>query len=187
MKRITLFLFFVLILSSAAVSAQDKAEGQDEMMEMDAPDEMKEISHLAGTWDADMEFLDWNTNEWTESKGVATYSYILDSCVMEMDFKSTMMGMPYKGHGLQVYNRETDKWQMTWADNMSGFVSMYDGEMIGDTAVFVGEDRWQGQAYHSKISTWDIKEGKFGWRMENSMDGGKTWTTSGKAVYTKRK
>jgi len=44
-----------------------------------------------------------------------------------------------------------------------------------------------GQKWLSRITTFNEKPESFDWKMESSMDAGKTWMTVGTATYTKRK
>ncbi len=188
MKRnllITCFTAAVLLLGAAGAFAQESA---DEMPPMGAPEQMKDCAALVGTWDCVQQMkMDMESDEWTESNAVATYNMILDGCALEVTFASEMMGMPFKGIGIQTFDRETGLWQMTWTDNMMARTSLYTGKRDGDKLVMTGEEMYAGETYPSRITTYNEKPESFDWMMETSMDGGKTWITTGKATYTKRK
>ena len=154
---------------------------------MSAPEQMKDIEFLEGILDADMKIkMDENATDWTEAKGVATYNMDMDGCAVRMVYKSEFMGQDYIGQMIQCFDRETGKWQSVWLDNMSARMSMYEGEKDGDKMVLTGEDIYKGQKYISRISTYNETSTSFDWKMGHSMDGGKTFMTSGMAHYTKR-
>jgi hypothetical protein len=147
---------------------------------------MKELNHLVGDWDIKGRYKMDPTADWQDYSGACTYSYIADGAILNMKYHSQMMGMEFVGMGWQCWDREKKEWQTTWADNMSGRISMYTGTKKDGKTVFTGEDLWQGQAFKSRMSTFDETETSFKWTMEHSMDGGQTWYTSMEATYTKK-
>ena len=154
---------------------------------MGAPEQMKEIAFLTGTWNVDMERPDdKNPGNWIKEKVVCTYKTVLDGCAMEMRFQGTMMGTLFKGYMLQSYDRNKKQWQTLWVDNMDAKMSFYTGQKHGDTLMVSGEEMLQGQEYLSRMSTFNHTPESFDWTMENSSDGGQTWTLVGKAKYTKK-
>jgi hypothetical protein len=54
-----------------------------------------------------------------EETGTATRSMALDGRVMVEQFDGTMMGAPFKGHGMSGYDNVTGKYWSTWNDSMS--------------------------------------------------------------------
>ncbi len=63
-------------------------------------------------------------------------------------------------------------------------MALYTGS---DRMIVSVEDMWQGQTYHTRMTTLNETPTSFDWTMETSFDGGKNWTVVGKATYTKRK
>ncbi len=178
----------VLLALAAVPSGAFAQEDAQQMPPMGPPEQMKQCNALVGDWDVDAQMkMDMNSEEWTPSKGTATYRMILDGSALEMTYESPMMSMPFKGVGIMTYDRETDQWQMTWTDNMTARTSLYTGTRDGDRMVMSGEDKFGGMTYQSRITTYNEKPDSFDWMMENSMDGGKTWITTGKSTYTRRK
>jgi hypothetical protein len=181
MKRTMLSatLLAMIILGVAAVSAEDMPTGP--------PKEMKQLAFLVGEWDVDMDMNMGDTVEnWVNSKGTCTYEYILDGAALGFRYESEFMGSPFIGEGIECYDRESKEWQMSWIDNMAGRLNLYTGELGENGAVFTTIDKWQGQEYLARLSTYDETETTFMWKMEMSMDGGKTWAVGGKATYTKK-
>jgi hypothetical protein len=73
-----------------------------------------------------------------------------------------------------------------WLDTMGGKMSFYTGEKKDGKTILSGEEVWQGKEYLSRIVIFNETPTRFEWTMDNSFDGGKTWQTAGKAVYTKK-
>jgi len=172
---------------AAAASAHDQQQG---MPALGAPEQMKPVTELVGTWDVAMSSKhDPSASEWTNEKGVCTFTSVLDGCAVQMQYKglAPTMGIMYQGLGLQTFDRESAAWQFTWTDNMMARTVLYVGEQHGDTVSGVGEEMWQGQKYLARISTFNRKPDSFDWQYEMSMDGGKNWMVSAKAVYTRQK
>jgi hypothetical protein len=55
----------------------------------------------------------------TEEGGTVTRSMALDGRVLVEQFDGTMMGAPFKGHGMSGYDNVTGKYWSTWNDSMS--------------------------------------------------------------------
>jgi hypothetical protein len=196
MKKLLLVTLFALIaISTGAVMAADEkpAAGAGQpagMPQMGAPAEMKELSGLVGTWDYTMKMkMDMASDQWMETKMTCKCAYMLDGAALSMEHESVdlMMGMKFKGFGIETYDREKKQWQMSWVDNMSGRNSLYAGERTATGATFTGEDLMGGQSYLSRLSIYNQTATSYDWKMEASMDQGKTWITVGTATFTKRK
>ena len=54
-----------------------------------------------------------------EESGTATRTMALDGRVLVEDFKGTMMGNPFSGHGMTGYDNVSGKYWSTWTDSMS--------------------------------------------------------------------
>jgi hypothetical protein len=152
-----------------------------------APPEMKQLEFLVGVWDVDanMKMMPTDTS-WTTSKATCTYSYILEGCVLQMDYHDKIMGMDFHGIGFQSYNRFTNKWHLVWSDNMTAYLNMYQGEKKNGTTVVEGSETIMGKTYLSRMTTYNETPTSFDWKAESSMDNGKTWVEMMKAHYTKR-
>ena len=64
-----------------------------------------------------------------EDKGTATRSMALDGRVLVEEFKGSMMGMPFTGHGMTGYDNVTGKYWSTWMDSMSTAIFVTTGTM----------------------------------------------------------
>ncbi len=63
----------------------------------------------------------------SEESGTATRTMALDGRVLVEDVTSSMMGMPFTGHGMQGYDNVTGKYWSTWNDSMSTGVMLSEG------------------------------------------------------------
>jgi hypothetical protein len=189
MYRISIVLLSFSLLIMAAIAVADHHEGQEmseEMPPMGPPEEMKQLSQFVGDWDAVGRFRMTPEEDWQDYTGSCTYKYIADGAILLMEYKAEMMGMAFSGYGWQCWDREKKEWQSTWADNMGGRITMYTGQKEGNKTVMTGDDLWQGQAYKTRMTTFDETDKSFKWLMEHSMDGGQIWYTGMEATYTKK-
>jgi hypothetical protein len=176
-----------------AVTGETKplpGQSQEQMPPTGPPAEMKALANLVGTWGYTMKMkMDPASDQFQEIKMTCKMAYILDGAAMTLEHESTeqMMGMTFKGLGIQTYDREKKEWQMTWTDNMTGRTGIYTGQRTDSAAVFTGEDVMMGQKYLSRTSMFNCKPTSFDWKMEMSMDDGKTWMVSATATFTKLK
>ncbi len=180
-------LAFMLAVAGAAFADDAKSGAEHATPEPGPPKESAERDWMIGTWDVVMKNrMDPSTENWTESKGVAVYTKVAGGAAIKTDFTSTMMEMPFEGLSLTCYDRELRQWQTTWVDNMSGRISLYTGKCDKSGSVFQGEELWMGQKSLSRLSSVNKSATAFDWKMESSMDGGKTWAVMMTASYTKR-
>jgi hypothetical protein len=62
-----------------------------------------------------------------EETGTATRSMALDGRVLVEEFKGSMMGAPFTGHGMRGYDNVTGKHWSTWMDSMSTGLMLSEG------------------------------------------------------------
>ncbi len=194
MKLTKLMLMLAMLMLASMAMAEEPAKPAEgmPMPEMGAPKEMKDLAFLEGTWDVAAKFnmsMDGKTENWMESKATATYSFVLDGCAMQLQYSGDPMmpGMPaFSGMMLQMYDRETKQWQAVWTDNMGARASIYTGARTEGQTVLQGEDKMMGMTMLSRITAFNQTPTTFDWKMEYSVDSGKTWALSGTAKYTKK-
>ena len=85
------------------------------------------LASQAGTYDL-------KTKSWSEpggppmeETGTATRRTILDGRVLTEELSSTMMGMPFTGHGISGYDNVSGKYWATWNDSMSTGIMVSEG------------------------------------------------------------
>jgi len=190
--KIKILLAVCLILGSLnlPIMADDQIKNEQAATQpaMGPTPEMRQFAFLLGTWDVAQSWkMDPAKEEWTDSKAVSTFVNLYDGCGIHQSYEGEVMNMPFKGTGLSAFNRETGKWQSVWLDNMGAAIGYYEGYYKDGKMVVQGEDTYGGQKYITRITTLNYTAQRFEWTLEMSMDGGKTFITTGKAVYTKPK
>ena len=173
------------VLTAGFLTISFASSWAQEMGEMGPPEEMMQITGMAGEWDVEFRFRMDPTADWTVSACSATIENILDGSAQEMSFRGNMLGMEMLGRYLICYDRQTKKWQGVWVDNFAARISYSEGEMKDGMMVLEGLDKMEGRDVLVRITTFDITADRFDWKMEHSMDGGTNFVTSATAVYTR--
>lgn len=179
----------LLCAGVAMVVAQDTkapAEAAMEMPPMGPTDEIKAMGHLVGTWETTGKMRMDPTSEWIDYSGTSEYQWIAGGSALMSTFTSTMFGMPFIGHSVETYDRETKQYQTMWVDNMGARQSLYLGTMVDGKLVFMGEDTMGGMTFKTRTTISNMKETSYDFMMEHSMDGGKTWFVGMDGKYTKK-
>lgn len=128
------FLIVGLLAVGLPAMAQQQGQGggkpseeeiMKQMMELAAPGpEHKALDRLVGTWNATIKM--WmGPGEPSVTTGNATYEWILGGRFLKSTHKSTMMGMPFEGMGLEGYDRAQKRYISLWFDTMgTGYMSL---------------------------------------------------------------
>ena len=109
------------------MTPQQKAE-MDAMIAAGTPGAPpKAMAAKVGSYEAKVRSWQEPAGPPMESTGSVTRSMALDGRVMVEEFKGSMMGMPFTGHGMQGYDNVTGKYWSTWNDSMSTGVMISEG------------------------------------------------------------
>jgi hypothetical protein len=73
-----------------------------------------------------------------ESTGTAVRKMTLEGRVLVEEVEASMMGMPFKGHGMRGYDNVSGKYWSTWTDSMSTGIMLSEGTCDGTTCTFTG-------------------------------------------------
>ncbi len=87
-----------------------------------------ELAKTVGTYDLSIRHWQAPGTEASVEKGTATRAMVLDGRVLVEDMSSTMMGQPFRGHGMHGYDNVTGKHWSTWNDNMSTGLMTSEGQ-----------------------------------------------------------
>ena len=174
MRRTILTALVVLVAVVASGTGSWAQDGG--MPQMGAPAEIQALAMMDGTYDVTVKVKMAPDQPWTESKATATVERVLDGCAQKMSVEGTMMGMPMRGISYLVYNRETKQWQTTWIDNLMASMSYYTGTMENGVLTVSGVDHMMGMEFHTRAVTYDMSDTGFKWKMDQSTDGGKTYS-----------
>jgi hypothetical protein len=87
----------------------------------------KAMAATAGTYEAKVKSWQEPGKPPMEETGTATRSMALDGRVLVEEFKGSMMGMPFTGHGMRGYDNVSGKHWSTWMDSMSTGLMVSEG------------------------------------------------------------
>jgi hypothetical protein len=87
----------------------------------------KAMAATAGTYEAKVKSWHEPGKPPMEETGTATRSMALDGRVLVEEFKGSMMGMPFTGHGMRGYDNVSGKYWATWMDSMSTGIMVSEG------------------------------------------------------------
>ena len=98
------------------------------------------LASTVGTYDLKIKHWHQPNTPAMEETGTATRTMALDGRVLVEQFKSSMMGMPYTGHGMTGFDNVTGKYWSTWSDSMSTGLMVSEGSCDdqGKACTFVG-------------------------------------------------
>jgi hypothetical protein len=107
--------------------------GKEEMMEiyrkLGAPGSVhKMLERQAGIWKASIRSWMEPGQPPVESDGESQIRMILGGRFLYQEFSSDMMGMPYKGVGMDGYDNHEQKFVSTWMDSMSTGIMFFEGK-----------------------------------------------------------
>ncbi len=124
----------VLIALPALVGAQPPEMTPQQKAEMEAYAKAgtpgaphKAMAATAGTYDCKVKSWMEPGQAPMEETGTATRTMALDGRVLVEDFKGSMMGTPFTGHGMRGYDNVSGKHWATWNDSMSTGVMVSEG------------------------------------------------------------
>jgi len=147
--RTSLVAIVVVLLATLAGAQQQKAPEMtpEQKAEMDAYMKAgtpgaphQALASTVGTYDLKIKHWHQPNTPAMEETGTATRAMALDGRVLVEQFKSSMMGMPYTGHGMTGFDNVTGKYWSTWSDSMSTGLMVSEGSCDdqGKTCTFMG-------------------------------------------------
>jgi hypothetical protein len=110
------------------------------------------MAATAGSYDAKVKSWQEAGQPPMESTATVTRTMALDGRVLVEDFKGSMMGMPFSGHGMRGYDNVTGKYWSTWNDSMSTGVMLSEGTCDAkETCTFKGS--WNDPIKKGKVES----------------------------------
>ena len=109
------------------MTPQQKAEMEAYMKAGTPGASHKAMAGTVGTYEAKVKSWQEPDKPPMEETGTATRTMALDGRVLVEDFKGSMMGMPFTGHGMRGYDNVTGKYWATWNDSMSTGLMVSEG------------------------------------------------------------
>ena len=128
--------------AAAAAPGGPSAAEMEAMMKAGTPGkEHQLLAKGAGTFDAEVIMKHTADGPEMKSKAKEVSEMIFDGRYLKTDFSGDLMGMPYKGTGLNGYDNVKKKWVSVWADSMSTGVMVSEGvaDASGKVITYNGE------------------------------------------------
>lgn len=136
------------LVAVAAVVLAGAALAQDMPMPKPGP-EHKVLEMDAGTWDATVEVSMAPGQPPMVSQGTETSTMGCGGLCLITDFKSTMAGAPFHGHGTSTWDPGKKKYVGSWTDSMSAGISI--GESTYDPATKTATGFMEGPDMTGKV------------------------------------
>ncbi len=147
------------------------------------------LKQEVGTWQAACKMWMPGVDDPMEFEGTEVNEMIGDLWVVS-DFRGDFQGVPFRGHGRMGFNPETEKYEATWFDSMTPFVTSMSGVYDPKTKMLTSMSEGRDEAGNPKKgkSTLHYKD-------ENTRvlvmyaagpDGGDQWVKEMEVVYTRK-
>ena len=85
------------------------------------------LARLAGIWNAEIDYIDFNTGKPAKSKGTSIRRQPLGELWLVENFQASIMGTPIKGMSTTGYDPIKKKLVGTWVDSMSPHMMIVEG------------------------------------------------------------
>lgn len=116
-----------------APSEASMAAMMEACMKAGTPGKMHEyLAKGAGTWEGTMKHWMQPGTPAMESKCTSTITSVMGGRFSRCESEADMQGMPFQGFGIYGYDNVSEKFQMTWIDNMSTCVMTGTGVLSDD-------------------------------------------------------
>jgi hypothetical protein len=143
-------------------------------------DELMLFGQFVGDWEiVECRYLE--DGKWVRRTGEVHWNWILDGRAVQdvwlyHDVESG--GLRPTGTTIRYYDPERRLWRSIWITPKHNDVDLFLGKKVGDEIVLdmQEESKKPGDGEIRWIFS-EITPNSFGWRAEESMDGGKTWVT----------
>jgi len=131
-------------------------------------------------WIGDWDVVDAKGNR----LGQSHVELMLGDCVLLENWSSSLGS---SGKSFNLWDAGRKRWKQTWVDDSGGFHD-YTGDFTGGAMRFDGITFGpNGQETKLRMTFTPLAEGKVRQLMEQSTDGGKTWSVAFDGIYVKKK
>ena len=124
----------------------------------------------------------WNVyNQAGQLAGTNTIQNVLQDCVIHEEWSSPLTG--FNGQSFSTYDPSIGQWRQTWVDN-TGATFLFTGDIVDGAMVFERESEDpEGNITMTQMIIRPMEDGNVHQVGQNSVDGGKTWTTNYDMIY----
>jgi hypothetical protein len=149
--------------------------------------------------DFDFEFGSWKahlrrllhplsgSNEWVDYDGTSVVRKVWNGAANLGEFNVAGKSGHVEGMSLRLYNPESQKWSIYWANRKDGSLGV--PPMVGDfhdgRGEFQDEETFNGRSVRVRFIFSDITPTSFRLEQAFSPDAGKTWEANWKVTFTK--
>jgi len=127
----------------------------------------------------------WTDKDKGEQKGSNRIRKTLDGCVVLEEFDGRP-GSPLQGTSISTFVPRAGKWKQTWVDNSGGYLD-FEGEFRDGRMILWRRAPLAGEGVQQQMIFSDIRDDSLTWDWQVSRDGGATWQTAWRLLYTRRK
>lgn len=137
--------------------------------------EYRQFDFWLGEWDV--------LNPEGHKAGTNRIERMLNGCALLENWTSSRGGT---GKSLNFYNPASKHWEQAWvADN--GWIAKYEGEYQDGAMRFEGESvQRDGSSVRSRMTVTPLEDGRVRQLIEQSKDGGTTWSVGFDGTYVRR-
>jgi hypothetical protein len=167
--KLSVPIFFLLMTMSSNIIAQTDNQ---KAFPCRYGDEYKKLDFWLGEWDVFVNGAKTATSSITKSEG---------GCTLHEDYKTLNS---YFGRSMNYYDPTDKKYTQIWIDKFNGIIKFKEVEARKGYLKFQADGG--GGTLTNMDYTLDETTGNVTQTMDNSKDGGKTWTSSFNGVYKKR-
>ena len=123
------------------MSAEEKAQMEKWMAAATPGPHHKHLDALVGDWTTATKAIMKPGTPPEESTGTASFKWMMDGRFLAQDYNGSMMGMPFKGHGVMGYDNILKKYNSVWIDSMGTAMMIMTGtcDAAGKTITCEGD------------------------------------------------
>lgn len=115
------------------------------------------LKQFAGNWDAVTKFMMEPGQPMVESKGTEKARLTAGGLWLVFDYKGSIMGTKFVGHGIMGYNTKKKKYVGNWVDSMASQIHVMEGTCEADgkkfTMIYTSPDPRTGEPMKMKQVT----------------------------------
>jgi hypothetical protein len=174
--RTSLILLFVLAFQAPAPTPASPNQAQATAC---SSPKYRELDFWLGEWDARAAKAPAD-----RPPNSSVITKVHGGCVILETWKSPS----YTGQSFNIYDRTRGKWHQTWVDSSGGLQEFWGGLKEGNMVYEGSAAPAKGQTVgdRTRMTFFNLGPGKVRQLVENSSDGGKTWTVQYDFAYTRK-
>lgn len=176
----------LLLLLAGSATAQELRPSHEDAPPCLQP-ELERVAFLEGDWDVvSRQRVDFTADRWEEARAQATWTPILGGCVLQERWSGVLGGAPLEWIQLLAYDHREDTWELVMIDSVHGNVLRSEGHFDEDRLVFHVTHMRQGRLLIDRTTIAALATDRVDWKLETSLDGGRTWVTHWTMRYSRQ-